>query len=91
MRNLIEVLNILTYNDNNGNCNLSLHKGLVTRRHRYKSYQKHVNYDMTKYFFAHNVISILHMLPDNVVSSTSTNMFKYSLDKLCTHRMFIST
>jgi len=39
---LIEVFKIITREDNNGNCNLVLHKskGLATRWNRYKLYQK---------------------------------------------------
>ena len=40
---LIEVFKIITNKDNNG-------KDLVTRGNRYKLYQKHVNYDLGKYF-----------------------------------------
>ena len=45
---LIEVFKIITNKDNHGNCTLTLHKDLVTRRNRYKLYQKNVNYDLRK-------------------------------------------
>ena len=54
------------------NCTLILHRDLVTRGNRCNIYQKHVNYDLRKYFFA---ITKWVSLPDNVVSSTSNNMF----------------
>ena len=47
---LIEVFKIITNTDNNGNCTSILYKGLVKRGNRYKLYQKHVNYDLRKYF-----------------------------------------
>ena len=75
----IEVFKIITNKDNHGNCTLTLHKDLVTRG-RYKLYQKHFNYDLRKYFFANRIITIWNSLPDNVVSSTSINIFKNRLD-----------
>ena len=51
LQELIEVFKIITNKDNHGNCTLTLHKDLVTRGNRYKLYQKHVNYDLRKYFF----------------------------------------
>ena len=91
MRDLIEVCKIITNIDNNGNCTLILHKGLETRGNRYKLYQKHVNYDLRKYSFANRIITIWNSLPDNIVSSTSINMFKNRLDNFCMLRMFILT
>ena len=77
---LIEVFKIITNKDNNSNCILTLHKDLVTRGNRYKLYQKHVNYDLRKYFFANRIITVWNSLPDNVVSSSSVNLFKNRLD-----------
>ena len=37
---VIEVFKIINDKDNNGNCTLILQKDLVTRRKRYKLYQK---------------------------------------------------
>ena len=76
---LIEVFKIITNKDNNGNCTLILHKGLVTKRNRYTLHQKHVQYDLRKYFFANRIITIWNSLPDNVVSSF-INIFKNRLD-----------
>ena len=63
---LIEVFKIITNKDNNSNCILTLHKDLVTRGNRYKLYQKHVKYDLRKYFFANRIITVWNSLPDNV-------------------------
>ena len=73
---LIDVFKIITNIDNNGNCISTLNKDLETRGNRYKLYQTHVNYDLRKYFFANRIITLWNSLPDNVVSSTSINMFK---------------
>jgi len=78
---LIEVFKIIASEDNNGNCNLAFHKGLATRGNRYKLYQKHVNYDLRKYFFVGRIVAHWNSLPDSVVSSDSINMFKNRLDK----------
>ena len=88
---LIEVFKIMTTKDNHGNCTLTPHKDLVTRGNRYKLYQKHVNYDLRKYFFANRIITTWNSLPENDVSSTSINMFKNRLDNFCMFRMLIST
>ena len=80
MRDLIEVFKIITNKDNNGNCTSILHKDIVTRGNRYKLYQKHVNHDLRKYFLANRTITIWNSLPDNVVSSTSIDMFKNRFD-----------
>ena len=48
---LIEVCRIITKKDNRSNCNLFLHRELVTRGNRYKLHQKHFNYDLRKFFF----------------------------------------
>ena len=80
LRDLIEVLKIITNKDNHGNCTLTLHKDLVTMGNRYKLYQKHVNYDLRKYFFANRIVTICNSSPDNIVSSTSFNIFKNRLD-----------
>jgi hypothetical protein len=78
---LIEVFKIITNKDNSGNCTLTLHKDLVTRGNRYKLYQKHVNYDLRKHFFANRIVAVWNSLPDSVVSSASVNIFKNRLDK----------
>ena len=77
---LIEVFKIITNKNNHGNCTLTLHKDLVTRGNRYKLHQKHVNYDLRKYFFANRIITTWNSLPDNLVSSTSINILKNRLD-----------
>ena len=77
---LIEVCKIITKKGIKSNCNLFLHKELVAGGNRYKLYQKHVDYDLRKYFFANRIITLLDSLLDNVVSSTSINMFKNCLD-----------
>ena len=73
---LIEVFKIITNKDNNGKSTLTLYEDLVTRGYSYKLYQKYVNYDFRNYFFANWIITIWNSLPDNIVSSTSINVFK---------------
>jgi len=81
LEDLNEVFKIITSEDKNGKCNLVLHKGLATKGNRYKLYQKHVNFDLRKYYFVNRIVAQWNSLPDNCVSSTSINMFKNRLEK----------
>ena len=77
---LIEVFKIITNKDSNGNCTFILHCGFGNKGEQIQ----HVNYDLRKYFSADRIITKWSSLPDNVVSSTSINMFKNRLDN-CVH------
>jgi hypothetical protein len=78
-------LEVSMYNPfSNDNCTLILHKNLV-RRKRYKLYQKCVNGDLRKYFFASRIDIIWNVLPVNILSCISMlrkslDQFVYSLD-----------
>ena len=78
---LIEVFKIVTSKDNNSNSILITHKGPATRGNNFKLYQKHIKYDLRKYFFTNRVVALWNSLPDYVVSSGSMNIFKNCLDK----------
>ena len=52
----------------------------VTRGNRYKIMQKHVHYNLTKFYFANRIVPIWNSLPDYVVSACSVAVFEKRLD-----------
>lgn len=67
--------------DSNGNCTLVLHEDLVTQGNKYKLYQKHLGFDLRKYFFYNRIITICNNLPNYVVSSISIPMSENTVNK----------
>ena len=52
-----------------------------TRGHRFKLEGKRCRLDVRKYFFSQRVVDEWNCLPESVVTSTSVNSFKNSIDK----------
>ena len=53
---------------------------LSTKGHRYKLNQEHVHYNLTKYSFTYQVVSLWIILSDFVVSACSVSVFEKKLD-----------
>jgi len=54
-----------------------------TRGHSLKLSVQRPRLDLRKYFFSNRVVNVWNSLPQNVVDSTTVNMFKRRLDKYC--------
>lgn len=52
----------------------------ITRGNRYKLMQKHVHYNLIKFFFANRIVPIWNSLPDYVVTASSVAVFEKRLD-----------
>jgi len=65
--------------DSTLSCNF-IYSHSVTRGNRYKRTQKHVHYNLTKFFFANRIVPIGNSLPCYVVSACLVEVFEKRLD-----------
>jgi hypothetical protein len=68
--------------DDSSSCiNLEFSRNVNTRGNRFKLAKNQFHYDARKYYFVNRIVSIWNSLPDEIVSLTSLDSFKYHLDK----------
>jgi len=82
-RDMIQVFNIICgLHHDDSVVKFEMHVNICnTRRNMYKIQQSHSHYDLRKHFFTNRIINIWNSLPNNIVTATSTNIFKNRLDK----------
>jgi len=66
--------------DSNIACQLVKLTNFVTRGHHLRLSKRHFHYDLRKYYFGNRFISLWNSLPDYVINSNSTGIFKNRLD-----------
>ena len=84
---MLEVFKILKgYEGINGDCFFKIQL-TKTRGHEMKLYKERVYKDVCKYSFGNRVIDQWNSLPEDVISATSINSYKNSLDKFLTKNL----
>lgn len=79
---LIETYKILTKKENiEPSQFFGDYKVTQTRGHTKKLYKEQSRLDIRKHFFSQRVVNYWNLLPDNVVTAPSTNIFKNRLDR----------
>ena len=80
---MIQVFNIISgLHDDDSAVKFNMHaNNCNTRGNIYKMQQSHLHYDLRKHFFTNRIINVWNSLPNNIVTSASTNIFKNHLDK----------
>jgi hypothetical protein len=79
---MIETYKILTGKyDNEVIPKLELCKSTVTRGNSFKLATHRTRYDLRKYFFSNRIVNTWNSLPDEIVTSITTNQFKNTLDR----------
>jgi hypothetical protein len=84
---MIETYKILTgVYDSNANPQLQLNTERRTRDHSMRLNNYRTKYDLRKYFWTNRIVNIWNSLPEEIVGSTSVNLFKNRLDKFWTNQ-----
>jgi ribonuclease P/MRP protein subunit RPP40 len=79
---MIEVYKLVHGLYDSSSCiNLEFSRNVNTRGNRFKLAKNQFHYDARKYYFVNRIVSIWNSLPDEIVSLTSLDSFKYHLDK----------